>query len=105
MRKFLIIGILTVNTLCCYAQKRFHVDFSVEDCPKKRALSFFFDDGEKLIPAQVTTKGNQYSIEGTYFSKFTFLEVRERKDSTLSFSKFFYWERHLQKLNIILAIQ
>ena len=79
MRKFLIISILALSVFCSHAQKKFHVDFYAEDCPKKRALSFFFDDGEKLIPAQVTTKGNQYSIEGTYFSKFTVLEIREKK--------------------------
>lgn len=82
MYRFLFLYILTIPTICSYGQKKFHVDFYAEDCSKKRELSFFFDNGEKIIPAKVTTKDKQYSIEGLYFGKFTFLEIKEKIDSS-----------------------
>ena len=87
MRKFLFFSILTINTLCSYGQKKFYVDFFAENCLQKPKLSFFFDDGEKIAPAKVTMKDKQYSIEGLYFGKFTFLEIREKIDSTFTISK------------------
>ena len=87
MIKFSLSIVLIIASLCTYGQNKFHVDFYAEDCLKKRELSFSFDDGEKMVPAQVVMKGKQYSIEGLYFGKFTFLEIGEKIDSTLYISK------------------
>jgi peroxiredoxin len=84
MNKFLYSIIFIFITISSWGQKTFHIEFHAEKCSTKRDLSFFFDDGEKIIPAQVSQQTQDYSIEGSYFGKFAILEIREKIDSALS---------------------
>lgn len=82
MQKFLLSIFSLAISIHVHAQQKFHVDFHAENCSVKRELSFFFDNGEKTVPAQVNQQNQEYSIEGSYFGKFAILEIREKIDNT-----------------------
>ena len=101
MQRLIFLVILIFCTISSHGQNIFHVDFHAEDCGKDRELSFFFHDGEKLVPALVKKKDSHYLVEGTYYGKLCILEIFEVIDRTSKMARRFFLDEKLAKIQYI----
>ncbi len=78
---FFLFFTLPIGVFQCKAQTTFKVYFTYKKCTKESAFSFWFHDGQKRVPAQVTKLKDEYVVSIKLKTKYTYLQIDESVDS------------------------